>query len=321
MRFLLVGYSSIGQRRLLPALASLGVTAVDVATRSRWPALTAASGTLPHGLQGQFFHDYAEALAVSTAEIVYISTVNSLHAELAQAALQQGRHVIVDKPITTDLDAARRLVEQARHAGRMLAEATVYAYHPQIAAIQRLFRDAGSQPTQIVAAFTFPKLPADNFRHQAALGGGALWDLGPYAVTPGRLFFDAAPVEVVCRPSAGVGQAVESGFSVLARYPGDRTMVGHFGMGAGYLNQLHLLGPEMALSVERIFTTAPDQDAILRLNQRNQLHTVAVPAADSFACFLRTVLVAIADGRMTTFADDILADAEAMAQLRAAAPG
>jgi NDP-hexose-3-ketoreductase len=287
MQVLLLGYSSIARRRVLPTLAAMGVQHIEIATRS------AAPEEMPPGRSGtRIFRDYAEALRQSEAELVYISVVNSLHAELAAMALETGHHVVIDKPATTDLSTARHLIQLAQSQDRLLAEATVYGYHPQIA------------------------VEPENFRNDADLGGGALLDLGPYAVTPGRLFFGDAPHEVICRSFTPSSSQVENAFSVLATYPGGRSLVGHFGMTTGYINRLTVLGPDTTVTLDRVFSPPSDRVCQLRVNQHNQHRTVDVPAADNFALFLQAVLDAIERGDTESFAATLLADAVALDQLQ-----
>jgi NDP-hexose-3-ketoreductase len=312
VRLLLIGYSKIAQKRVLPALAEAGVTRVDVASHSR-----AGDVVLPQEATGQVFGNYEAALDESDADLVYVSTVNSAHAEWIEKALERGYHVVVDKPACTSLMETQRLLDLARRKGRCLAEATVYGYHPQIGAARQAFVEAGSRPTRIVATFSFPPLPADNFRYRATSDGGALWDLGPYAVTPGRLFFGQEPKEVACHVT-GQGDEVETSFSVLMTYRDGCSMVGHFGFETGYRNRLDILGPDVTVTIDRVFTTPADMASELHINQRNQARVVEVPPADSFALFLRAVIDGIEAGQHKSLADDLLADARVLWRLRKA---
>lgn len=307
MHVLMLGNSEIGRRRVLPALARNGVRRVDIASRSN-----ADGAAWPAGMTGAVFGDYAEAIAASTAELVWISTVNSLHADLAKAALAAGRHVVVDKPLALCLDDARALAGLARERRLVLAEATVYADHPQIEAARRVFRDAGSAPTQLIAAFSFPPLPPGNFRHRPELGGGALLDLAPYAMSLGRVFLDAPPDDVIGRKFGH-----DDGFSLLALYPGGRSVTGHFGAATGYVNRLTLLGPDVTVTLERAFTSPPDLACRLSASVANAPVTLEIPAADSFALFLGRVFAAIRRRDGEDFLTALLADAEATARLKA----
>ncbi|MEI6125398.1 MAG: Gfo/Idh/MocA family oxidoreductase, partial [Pseudomonadota bacterium] len=189
MHILIIGYSAIVKKRVLPALKKIeAIRCIDIATQSSASRLSSEKT-----FTGTAFTDYADALSKSTADIVYISLVNSSHAEWAEQALLKGCHVIVDKPCFIRFDDVKRLTNLARQKGLCLAEATAYAWHPQIQMVSDLFLQAGTQPTRLTVAFSFPPFAEDNFRYQKTLGGGALWDLGPYAVSPGRLFFKDQP--------------------------------------------------------------------------------------------------------------------------------
>ena len=308
-RVLILGWSSIARRRVAPALARLGASGVDVASRTQEVAR-------PAGLGGRTFGDYAEALRDSTARIVYVSTRNHEHAEHAAAALASGRHVVIDKPAALSAGETAALIDQAAAQRLLLAEATVWMWHPQIAAAARLV-EAHGPVERITAAFTYPPLPAGNFRHVAAHGGGALWDLGPYAVTPGRVFLgDEAPSHIDAHAGAG---DPETSFSVLMRYPSGGTLAGHFSVNAPYVNRLELQGPRLALTIERAFTTPPD--LVMRVTGEAGGERVAIdtPPGDAFAAFLADVAANADGGDHERFARLLIKDAEAMARLRRAA--
>src|ERR1700712_5987019 len=97
MNVLLLGYSSIAQRRVVPALAAIGAVAgIDIASVSKTPAAGWPKA-------GTHYRDYDEALARSGADLVYISLPNSMHDAWIAACLAAGKHVVVDKPATLTL--------------------------------------------------------------------------------------------------------------------------------------------------------------------------------------------------------------------------
>jgi predicted dehydrogenase len=263
------------------------------------------------------FDDYDRALAEGSAELVYISTVNADHGKWVEAALKRGRHVIVDKPAFTSLEEAQRLVELAQRSGLCLAEAVVYTHHPQVAMARELFAQAEISPTRLTAVFSFPPLDAGNFRYKKGLGGGALNDLGPYAVSVGRFFFGEPPREILARIHGHSGE-VESSFSLLATYPGGRCVAGHFGFDTEYCNRLQLLGPGASVELDRVFTPPTDEPLDLTVRRSNKVEKRTAPAGDTFASFLLEVTEAIEGGRADGFARTLLADAEVLDRLRKA---
>src|SRR5882757_10539331 len=138
MRLLILGYSSIVQRRVIPAAAKVdAIGEISIASKSRaepsegWPK------------RGRFFADYDIALRESQADLVYVSLPNAMHEHWVLAALASGKHVLVDKPAMTTLEACERGVKQARSGGRMLAEATVFDYHPHFEALKGFLAERG----------------------------------------------------------------------------------------------------------------------------------------------------------------------------------
>lgn len=317
MRVLIAGYSNIVQKRVLPALCKISdIAHIDIASRSR--AETIVMRDTP---ATRIYNDYDRAFSESKADIVYVSTVNSAHLPLVRKALQKGMHVIVDKPAFISLEDAKRWTDFARTARLCLAESTVYAYHEQIHSIRDAFRSAQSLPSRLIAAFSFPPMAADDFRYCQGLGGGALFDLGPYAVSVGRLFFDNEEPKGICARVCARGGAdhIDISFSVLAVYSQGRSMIGQFGFDTEYRNHVTLIGPGMSVWVDRIFSTPPDMGNEIHIQQNNKGSVIAVPASDNFLIFLTKLIDAVKAGDFDAFSRDLLADASALHRLRTSA--
>jgi predicted dehydrogenase len=310
MKVLVLGHSSIASRRVLPALSRLdSVETVDLASRR-----PLSSEDLPGEKHGRLFDGYARAIAESEAGLVYVSLVNSLHAEWAEKALRSGRHVVVDKPAFPTLEVTERLAEEAGKAGLCLAEAIVFTDHPQIEVATEAL---GGAATRVSAMFSVPPFAADKFRNFPELGGGALYDLGPYAATTSRLFFGHPPETVACsvlsrHPETGVDTA----FAVMTADGGGRSMSGLFGFDTEYQNWLTALGPEAAVNFERAYTIPPDMENTVAVSRKNVRETMTPPAGDSFELFFGRLLAAIEANRWNDFTAALLDDARLLARMR-----
>jgi predicted dehydrogenase len=318
MYILLIGYSRIVQKRILPALLQIpSINRVDIASLS-----SASKISLNNRYEGEVFNNYDMALSKSKADLVYISTVNSEHAQWAEKALRKGLHVIVDKPSFTSFEVAQSLVELAQKSNLCLSEATVYAFHPQIKLVKDIFSKAKSSPTRLTAIFSFPPLNPEDFRYKKNLGGGAIWDIGPYAVSVGRLFFNEEPKEIFCKICSWDGSNnIETSFSMLMIYSNGRSIIGHFGFDTEYRNFLGLLGTDVSVSIERIFTTPADMENEIHVKQHNTTAVIKAPKADNFSIFIQRVIDAIQTGNTNEFADNLLSDASVLHRLRLSAIG
>lgn len=312
MKLLVLGASNIFARRVLPNLPGLGVMGLDIVSRSgRRP-------DIPAGLPVSWHDDPVDALAASPAEAVYVTTENSRHAALALAALASGRHVVVDKPAFLELADAQRAVNLAVKKNLVLAEATVWADHPRPDAVLDAFAQAGSVPTRIAVVFSFPPLPVGNFRLRAACGGGALFDLGAYAVSPGRVFFGAEPDHVSCQILSRE-EEIETAFVCQMTYSGGKSFSGTFGFDTGYLNRLDILGPALAASMDRAFTPPPTASLPLACNTPTGQTVRNIEPADAFARFFRRAFDDMAASKSQPLAEALLADARTLSRLRKSA--
>ena len=263
------------------------------------------------GVEKRYF-TYQEALEDSRADLVYVSTINSLHAPLASAALRRGFHVIVDKPACLTVREATELTELAASSGKCVAEATVWAYHPQVCRALELFQGGA---TRIAAAFSFPPPPETDARCKIEWGGGAENDLGPYALTPGRCFF-GQPAEAIEARVLSESKGVTTSFALMSVYPKGRSLTGYFGFDTCYVNQLQVAGPRLGISMERVFSPPAELPMRLSVNTNNEIRGIDLPPADTFELFLRDVFEAIRVGEFSGFRRELLADSVEREALR-----
>ena len=180
-----------------------------------------------HGI-GRVHGSYEDLLADPDIEAVYIPLPNSLHVPWSIKALEAGKHVLSEKPLTRRVADAEAAFDAADRAGRLLREAWLWRYHTQTEALVRLAGEIG--PLRVVrAAFGFPMPPEDvaNVRLQGSLEGGALMDVGCYCVSALRLL-GGEPERVQGEFVAG-GDGVDVRFAGVLRFAGDA--VGTFDCG------------------------------------------------------------------------------------------
>jgi xylose dehydrogenase (NAD/NADP) len=131
------------------------------------------------------YSSYDECLSSDGIDAVYISVLNSDHAALIKKSLLTGKHVLCEKPLVlTSIDAAQ-LYALANERGLILLEGLMYRFSPQITKMMALIADGTiGEIKSIHVDFSFLLHDLDNRRARATAsgGGGALNDLGCYAV-------------------------------------------------------------------------------------------------------------------------------------------
>jgi predicted dehydrogenase len=189
VRFGVLGAARIAPAALLkPASTNPEVSVEVVAARDR-PRADAFARR--RGV-ARVVDTYDEVCTDPSVDAVYIPLPNSLHAEWTLRALEAGKHVLCEKPFTSNAEEAEEVAAAADRAatdsGLVVMEAFHYRYHP-LAHRMREIVDSGElgRLRHIEAWLCAPILDKSDIRYQAGLSGGAMMDMGSYVVHWARL--------------------------------------------------------------------------------------------------------------------------------------
>jgi predicted dehydrogenase len=219
------------------------ITAVASRGRARAEAYARQRGIeRAHGSYGQL-------LADPDVEVVYISLPNSMHVEWTQRALDAGKHVLCEKPLSRDAAQVERAFDSAERQRRVLMEAFMYRHNPQTQRMLELIESGAVGRLRLVrAAFSFAAQDPTNIRLSAALDGGALMDVGCYCVSSARLIA-GEPQRVSAEQVAG-GDGVDVAFAATMRFADD--VLAHFdaGLALAARDELEVVGDEGSLFLD-----------------------------------------------------------------------
>ena len=194
-RWGILGVAKIALEKVIPAIQA-GATGevVAIASRSLVKAQTAADRLhIPRA-----YGSYEELLADAEVEAVYIPLPNHLHVPWSIRALEAGKHVLCEKPIATSATEAETLTAVAARTGRLVQEAAMVRTHPRWLGAREIVRSGRiGELRSITAFFSYFNESPTNVRHDPAMGGGGLLDIGFYPITLARFMFEAEPVRVV----------------------------------------------------------------------------------------------------------------------------
>lgn len=198
MKWGILGASKFAREQMGPAIhAAENAQLVALATSS--PEKAAPFSAFCPSLR---VHDsYDSLLADPNIDVVYIPLPNHLHVEWTLKALAAGKHVLCEKPITLQAGEFDQLIAARDASGLLAAEAYMIAHHPQWHHVRDLLADGAiGALTHVTGAFSFNNADKpENFRNQAAFGGGALRDIGVYTMGAVRLVTGLEPVDVAAR--------------------------------------------------------------------------------------------------------------------------
>lgn len=127
------------------------------------------------------YSSYEDILDDPEVDAVYIALPNAHHHQMIVLALEAGKHVLVEKPATTNLNSMREVNVIARRAKKVFLEGYMYQYHKQHQLVKEYLPLIG-EIKQIKAHFSYEQQGDEDFRLQAELGGGAMYDVGGYCL-------------------------------------------------------------------------------------------------------------------------------------------
>jgi len=210
VRWGILSTALIGTEKVIPAMrksGALGVAAIASRDLSAAQAAAAKFGI------ATAYGTYEALLADPTIEAIYNPLPNHLHIPWTLAAAQAGKHVLCEKPMAmraAELDVLRPFASKVH-----IREAFMVRHHPQWKAVREQVRaGAIGELRYIQVPFSYFNDDPANIRNRADVGGGALYDIGCYAIAAGRWFHEREPERVVCAvdrdPALGTDRTVSA---------------------------------------------------------------------------------------------------------------
>ncbi len=282
VRWGFVGAGGIARAALGPAVHAAG-GAVLQAAAARDPGRAAALGPV------RVHASYADLLADDEVEAVYVCLANDAHRPWTLAALEAGKHVLCEKPLGLSAAEVDEMAAAAGRAGRLLVEASWYRWHPRVRLAQQRLPEVGPV-AHVAAGFTFDGVPEGDYRLDPALGGGALYDVGCYAVSAvlwavGR----GLPDEVVARWRTGPTGVDLDTRAVLTWADGPAAEV-HAGITGGEGQWLVVTGERGEVELrDAPYTSWKDDDTELWVSDGRATERVPVPATDAYRVMVEEV--------------------------------
>jgi D-xylose 1-dehydrogenase (NADP+, D-xylono-1,5-lactone-forming) len=174
------------------------------------------------------YASYEQLLGDDDVQALYIPLPNALHVPWTLRALEAGKHVLCEKPISRRRADAQRVVDRARERELFLSEAFMYRHNPQISRLCALVQEGAIGDLRAVRAhFSFNLTDPRNVRLSAELEGGALMDVGCYCLSATRLL--AGEPELVSALAVTSDAGIDMRLVASLRMPGG--VLAHFDCG------------------------------------------------------------------------------------------
>jgi xylose dehydrogenase (NAD/NADP) len=254
------------------------------------------------------YGSYEALLADPDVDAVYISLPNSLHCEWSIRALDAGKHVLCEKPMSASRAEVEAAFDAAERNDRLLMEAFMYRHHPQTMRLRELVDEGAIGELRLVrTTFSFALDDLENVRMRPELEGGALMDVGCYCVSGTRLVA-GEPEQVAAQQVVGPS-GVDVRFAATMRFAGD--VLAHFDCG---FDMPYRAGLEAAGSEGTAYVASPWHcaDPAIELRRGDEVERVTIEDVDRYQLQLENFSDAIRGE-----AEPLLGRADAVGQARA----
>lgn len=269
-----IGCGRVAQTTHLPLLARLPDVSVVALADADSQRLEQARRLAP---QAQTFTAYRTLLGQSDAPAIFVTVPSGLHAEVATAVLESGRHLYLEKPMAANLDDARRLLTLWRRQRVQAMIGFNYRFNPLQAEAHKLLREGRIGYVLCVRTmFSDDRRELPAWLRQRQMGGGALLELGSH-------HFDLVPW-LLGSPIRDVQANVHSQASehdhasVNARLENGALMQSLFFFGSRQQDRIEIHGTKGWLVIDRFRSLRVEsgEDAEGRLAQlKNALRPIA----------------------------------------------
>jgi len=253
------------------------------------------------------YGSYEALLEDADVEAVYISLPNTLHCEWSIRAVEAGKHVLCEKPMSRHVRDVESAFDAAERNERILMEAFMYRHNPQTKRLRQLVDEGAIGDVRVVRSrFSYSLYDTENIRLRTEVEGGSLMDVGCYCVSGSRLI-GGEPEHVYGQQFVGPS-GTDWVFTGTMRFPGNVFALFDCGTALAERDELEVIGTEGSLFLDDPWHCL---EPVIELRRDDGLERIELEPVDSYRLELENLSDAI---RGT--ADPLLGRADAVGQAR-----
>jgi predicted dehydrogenase len=268
----ILGCSSIAEKCIIPAIKKIKKASLSgVASRNKNKAIA-------WGIKHETKPYTYEELLLSDVDVIYISLPPGLHYKWGKKVLLSGKHLLMEKTFTTNLQDAIELFNIAKLKNLKCMEALMYEFHPVQNKIDGLLEKIGDVK-HLDASFCFPHFTNKaNIRYNKSLGGGSIYDSLIYPLSfvhriLGKNYKD-------CYHYFIENDVIERG-TICLTYPNAIANI-NFGFGQAYRNEIAISGAKKTIKAKRVFSRTPDSVNPIHLISNDDIESLQINKSDQF---------------------------------------
>jgi predicted dehydrogenase len=243
-----------------------------------------------------WYGSYDAALEDANVDMIYIPLPNHLHKEWVKKSIKAGKPVLCEKPIGMNGDEAKEMINMAQDAGVPLMEGFMYMFHPMWQHARDIVRTNQIGDIQYIhTSFSYNNSSPTNIRNIPEYGGGALMDIGCYAISVPRFIFGREPVRVLALQTGHPEFGTDMHTSAIIDFDGPRATFTVSTTSQAF-QKVDIVGTSGSITVHIPFNTYVDVPAKITVVDGIGTREVEFPVSNAYGLMFDAFAKAVIDG-------------------------
>jgi predicted dehydrogenase len=284
LRWGILGAARVTER-LMPAIVEAeNARLVAIASRRPGAAAETLAKYAPDEQGVVAFDDLDSVLNHAEIDAIYLPMANEEHTEWAIKAIEQGKHVLIEKPMALSVEDIDTIIAAADQHQVTVMEGFMYCFHPQHDYVTDLIASGAIGDVRTVkTCFSFRMKPARLYRIERDInqGGGAMWDIGPYAIHTARKWFEDLPKSAMAMAKLNDFGA-DTCLSGVLDYDDGRFAHFDISFERARRSEYEIIGTLGGIKCDTVWQNPDNAPVIHWWTDAGEQHEVALPVANHF---------------------------------------
>ena len=232
----------------------------------------------------QSFNGFDSVINHPKINAIYIPLANEDHTPTALKAIRSKKHVLIEKPMAIKTSDVELLLSEAKKFDVTIMEGFMYAFHPQFERLLDMIKsNILGEINYAYSMFSFPIQPARHYRinRLIKLGGGALWDIGPYAIHTLRQCFNENPIRVYAQSKLNEHGADLSTTGMID-FSQNKRATFDISFECTRRSEVEVFGPSGRAKIPTIWQPEDQKGKVIYSTEKSGYHEEIVPIASHF---------------------------------------
>jgi len=265
----IISTAKIAETALIPAInKSKNSELVAIASRNKDKAAKFAKKNKVK----KFYGSYNKLYKDKDIDVIYNPLPNHLHVNSTVKAINNNKHVLLEKPITLKSKEVNIIKNAANKKKRIVKEAFMVRHHPQWQWIKKYIKaNKIGKVNAMSILFSYRNLDPKNIRNIKNFGGGGLYDIGCYAVVISRYLLDKEPKKVICEANFDKKFKTDNLVSAILDFNG---VYSNFMIStcSTVSQQVLILGSNKTICVENPFNAKSEKETTVVVYKGNSIY-------------------------------------------------